>query len=211
MGANRGCVGLMVGILVAVLAVAAVAQELALGRIKGTIRDTSGAVIAGATVVLRHEATGVETKTLSNNDGDYAFESLPIGSYALTVSTSGFRTAIRTGLRVISGETTTTDVDLTVGATTQTVQVTAETPVLNTTENTVGTTRLSEEVSELPFAMSGTRGRDATQSNQVVSTLPDITNIVSVKEGTCSERSVLLTNSLHPWRDVFGVQGRPTV
>src|SRR5579864_3258173 len=75
-------------------------QELGLGRIKGIVQDPSGAVIAGASVAIRHESTGVETKTTSNGAGEYAFESVPIGSYTLTVSVNGFRTEVRTGVRV---------------------------------------------------------------------------------------------------------------
>ena len=91
------------------------AQELGVGRIKGIVGDPSGAVIVvGDSVPIRHELTGVETNVTSNSAGEYAFGSLPISSYSLTVSFSGFRTEVRTGVRVVSGETRTIDDELTV-------------------------------------------------------------------------------------------------
>src|SRR5712692_3632354 len=78
-------------------------QELAVGRIKGIVRDPSGAIVVGASVVALHESTGVQMKSVTNGAGEYSFESLKIGSYAITVSMSGFSTAVRNGVRIVSG------------------------------------------------------------------------------------------------------------
>jgi hypothetical protein len=63
------------------------------GEILGTVRDPSGAIVSGASVVLRSGETNVERKTLTNDEGMYAFAGLRIGSYTLKVEHSGFKPA----------------------------------------------------------------------------------------------------------------------
>ena len=112
------------------------AQQAGVGTIKGIVRDPSKAVIVGASMVALRESTTVETKGTSNGAGEYALGSLPIGSYTLTVSSSGFRTAVGTEVRVVSGETRTIDDELTVG---QVAPV--ETPRQAVSTPTVGTVK----------------------------------------------------------------------
>src|ERR1039457_60074 len=102
------------------------------GIISGTVRDPSGAVIAGAAMVARELATNVETKTVSNGDGAYVFERMPTGTYNVTATRQGFKTTVMTGVRVIEGATQSLDFNLVVWIVVQTVAVTATPPVIDT-------------------------------------------------------------------------------
>src|SRR3979411_1064020 len=70
------------------------------GTVLGTVTDPSGAVVAGATVKVRNVATGLERTTSTSADGSYAVPELPIGAYSVTVSLTGFQTAVTTDVEV---------------------------------------------------------------------------------------------------------------
>src|SRR5882762_11712471 len=75
------------------------------GTILGTVTDPSGAVVAGATVKVRNVATGLERTTATSADGSYNVPELPIGTYTVTITQSGFQTAVTTGVVVdVAGE-----------------------------------------------------------------------------------------------------------
>src|SRR5579859_4472341 len=67
------------------------------GSVSGTVRDVSGAVVPGASVVLRNEASGTELKTTSDASGVYAINYVPVATYTLTVSSQGFKKSVQTG------------------------------------------------------------------------------------------------------------------
>ena len=70
------------------------------GTILGTVTDPSGAVVAGATIKIRNVATGLERTTVTSADGSYAVSELPIGSYSVTVTQTGFQTAVTNDVEV---------------------------------------------------------------------------------------------------------------
>ena len=78
-------------LILMVLASAGIAQNIS-GVINGTVKDPAGAVVAGADVTLRNQATGVAQTTKSNEAGLFVFSSVLPGTYTLEVSTAGFRT-----------------------------------------------------------------------------------------------------------------------
>src|SRR5207302_6749980 len=70
------------------------------GTILGTVTDPSGAVVAGAKVTVKNTGTGLERATETSGDGSYSIPELPIGTYNVTVSQSGFQTFVTTGVTV---------------------------------------------------------------------------------------------------------------
>src|SRR5215472_16842658 len=70
------------------------------GTILGTITDPSGAVVAGAKVTVKNTGTGLERTTETSGDGSYSVPELPIGSYNVTVSQTGFQTFVASGVTV---------------------------------------------------------------------------------------------------------------
>src|SRR5258706_6263530 len=145
--------------------------QLKTGKIRGTVLDPSGAAVPNAAVVVRHVATGVETEIKSSSTGDYLFPALEIGDYTLKASLQGFKTAERTGLRVVSGESLSVDIQLTVGELSDTVEVSAEVAAVDFSKTSAGSTQLSETISNLPIQVAG----NARRSLDFLSTLPGVT------------------------------------
>jgi hypothetical protein len=115
--------------LLGMLLVAGVAygQEFR-GRIQGLVTDQSGAVIPGASVVLRNDQTAVDISRVTNAEGRYLFDYVDPGTYSLTVELAGFRSAVQKNIVVQQRGDVTVDMKLAVGALSETVTVT-ETPV----------------------------------------------------------------------------------
>ncbi|MGH9689223.1 MAG: carboxypeptidase-like regulatory domain-containing protein, partial [Candidatus Acidiferrales bacterium] len=93
------------------------------GRISGTVRDATGAVIPGALVTLRNEASGTVLRTTADVSGLYDFNYIPAATYTLRVSTKGFKAYVLTGIHVAPGAVLEENAALHVGTQTQTVQV----------------------------------------------------------------------------------------
>lgn len=89
--------------------------QIDMGGVTGTIKDPSGAVVAGAQLTLTNGATGVTQKLRSSSGGSYVFEAVPIGSYTLKVEASGFKTYQATGIQVHVQNVVTVDFSLEVG------------------------------------------------------------------------------------------------
>jgi hypothetical protein len=117
-----------------------VSAQRTTGELLGVVRDPSGAVLPGVTVSVRGaNIAGAQTTTTSES-GSYRLGNLPPGTYELTFELSGFRTIVLQGLRINVGAALEQNVGLEIGQVAETVSVTAETPVVDTTSNEVGTT-----------------------------------------------------------------------
>ena len=121
------------------------------GSIHGTVTDQGGAVVSGAQVVLLNQATGVTQRTASSSGGLYAFISLNPGIYQVTVSQTGFVTVTRDKLTVNVDEVTEANISLHVGATTESVTVTAGTELVEPSNSTVGLLIPSEAIDRVPL------------------------------------------------------------
>src|SRR5436190_5564052 len=147
-----------VGMILAVVVLAAnvlVAQTFR-GTILGTVTDASGAVVSGAQVTARNVNTGLERTTQTSSDGSYSVPELPIGTYSVTVSQSGFQTSATTGVIVdVAGERR-VDVSLKPGQVAERIEVSGESlPQVETTTNDLGGVLTSQTVENLPI-----NGRD---------------------------------------------------
>ncbi len=112
------------------------AQEI-LGAITGTVKDNSGAVVADVAVKARNAATNEETTHQTDANGSYSFLNMPVGTYVVSFSKTGFQTETHTQIVVNGNRTTTVEGALQIGAVTTTVEVTA-TPLMNQTDTTNG-------------------------------------------------------------------------
>ena len=102
------------------------------GSITGTITDSSGAVVTGAAVEVRNTETGVAFSSSSTNTGNYTVPNLPIGTYDLTIKSSGFKTYTHAGLTIGARQVVREDAALEVGSIADSVTVTAEASLLKT-------------------------------------------------------------------------------
>ncbi len=122
------------------------------GTIRGAVTDSSGAVIPNATVTATNAATGVKTATVTNHDGLYNIQFLPIGSYTITVTSAGFDTATIGPFALEIDQIAKFNVSLKIGSTSETLQVSAEdSPLLQTENSTLGATINSQTLSTLPL------------------------------------------------------------
>ena len=128
------------------------AQVSITGAINGTVTDVTKAVVPGANVKLKDEGTNVEKNTVTNDAGAFAFRDLSVGSYQITVTLTGFRTAVYNKVLVESGRTTDLRIELTVGGLEQNVTVEGTAPVLEMTSTVISNTLSNKDVQELPLA-----------------------------------------------------------
>jgi hypothetical protein len=117
----------------------------------GVVTDKSGASISDATVTLSSTDQGFQRDTKTNKAGEYEFLSLPPGTYVLTVEMTGFRKFEQPNLQLLVNSPTTTNVMLEIGSSTQTVEVTVQAQVLNTTDASLGNAFSETQVKELPL------------------------------------------------------------
>lgn len=108
------------------------------GTINGRVLDAQGAAIPGATVTVVNPATGFTRSTVSDAEGAYRLSALNIGRYDLTVELAGFTTVERQGVVVNVGQTLTIDVELNVASVAETITVTGQTPLIETSVSSVG-------------------------------------------------------------------------
>ena len=127
----------------------------ALGTITGTVADPSGAVVGNASVEVRNTATGQVVKSVSTATGNYTLPQLPVGSYDLTVTVTGFKTYKRSGLDLAATQIMRIDVPLEVGSQTESVTVTAEASLLKTESGDLTHNVTNTEMNDLPIMSVG--------------------------------------------------------
>ncbi len=120
-------------------------------RISGTVIDSTGAVVRGAKVTAKNEATGVTYTQNTTEAGLYAFPGLTVGSYTITVELSGFKTANRTGVVIEVNTPVTADMTLEVGQTTDIVNVEGGYERLQTSNATIGNVVPQKAIESLPL------------------------------------------------------------
>ena len=129
------------------------------GSIRGTVTDSSGAIVPGAKVVATNTATGVPSETKTNGAGEYSIRYLQVGSYKVTVEQSGFQTANYGPFNLEIDQTAKIDIHLTVGEASTTVNVSESVqPILNTESATLGETFTENTINSVPL-----NGRDFSQ------------------------------------------------
>src|SRR5713226_2221912 len=139
------------------------------GRILGRVADPSTAVLANAKVALVNEATGVSQETQTNGSGDYGFPQVSVGTYRLEVDLSGFKKSVQRGVVVDLNQVITLNVILQIGETKETVEVTSEAPLVDTTSTQLGAVMDQRQVSTLPL-----NARDTYQLLQLQPGVPGV-------------------------------------
>lgn len=121
------------------------------GDISGEVRDSSGAVIAGAQVTITNTSTGAVRGVRTNENGLYAFPSLAPGSYNVRAEKSGFKTANATNFQLQVQQSARLDMEMQVGQVSESIEVSAAAAVLSTENATVGTVIENKRIVELPL------------------------------------------------------------
>src|SRR4051812_19557996 len=131
-------------------AVGALAQQTS-GNITGRIVDQQGAAIPGATVTAKNADTGLTRSEISDAEGVYRLNALPVGAYDITAELQGFNAAPRKQIAVNVSQTITLDFTMSVAALAESVTVTGATPMVETTSSSVGAVVDLRRVESLPL------------------------------------------------------------
>ena len=121
-------------------------------QITGSVKDSSGAIIPGATVTARNVDTGLTRTAVTEGSGEYRLPSLPPGRYAVAVELSGFSTETRPDIVLIIDQTANLNFTLKPAAIAETVTVTGDSPIVDVTRSDVSTSVSTQQIQDLPVA-----------------------------------------------------------
>lgn len=121
------------------------------GSITGTVTDTTGAVVPGASVTVLNTDVGLTLKSTTNSRGEYTFSPLRIGHYSISVVAKGFEKTTQENLSVNVSQNLQANIQLKLGSETETVEVTSAPPLLQTEDASVGQVVTEQSVNDLPL------------------------------------------------------------
>ncbi len=152
-----------VALVVALLTAVPMPAQTSFGSITGLIRDSSGAVMPGVAITVTNDKTGTSRTATSDANGNYNVPSLLPAVYSVSAELKGFKKAVTTGATLEVNQTLRVDLTMEVGEVSQTVEVQAEAPLLQSESSTVGTVIENKQVVELPL-----NGRSFTELTYLV-------------------------------------------
>src|SRR3989475_3391155 len=123
----------------------------ATATILGVVKDTTGALIPGVSITVKHTETGLTRTAISSETGDYNVPLLPVGAYEITTTMPGFKQDVRRGIDLVVGQQAVIDLTLEVGAPEEKVIVTEEAPLVNTTLSSTSGLITEQQIKELPL------------------------------------------------------------
>ncbi len=169
------------------------------GSIRGTVTDPSGAAIANAAVTVTDNGTGLSRDTKTNESGIFVYPDLPIGTYTLKISASGFKTENRPDLTLLTGQVIDLPIAMAVGAQTQQITVTSETQQIETSISTVEQSVTQQQMRDLPL-----NGRNPLQLTTLTAgTVLTTTGTESGQE----DNTGLSVNGLRPTQNTYMLDG----
>lgn len=139
------------GVILFIVGATVVSAQLPTAAILGTVKDTSGASVAGATLTARNVDTNQTRTTVSDAAGAYRFAALPVGNYEVRAERTGFAAVVRSGLTLVVSQQAVVDFTLQLGAVSQTVEVVGAAPLVDTTSSALSSSVSPEQVSNLPL------------------------------------------------------------
>src|SRR3989441_2417365 len=119
--------------------------------IVGVVRDTSGALVPGVSITVKHVDSGLTRTVMTGENGGYTVPLLPVGPYEISTSMPGFKQDVRRGINLVVGQQAVIDLTLEVGANAEQVTVTEEAPLVNTTLSSTSGLISEEQIKELPL------------------------------------------------------------
>jgi hypothetical protein len=120
--------------------------------LSGTVVDSGGGVIPGATVSAKNNATGQAFEVVSNESGVFSIPGISVGTYTVTVTLSGFKTAVMNDVRIVTATQTSVKAVLEIGALNETVEVSSRAELVQSQSATVSSTLVAEQLNEVPLS-----------------------------------------------------------
>src|SRR5258706_13331246 len=149
----RKCV--TIATLLAASALTAIAQSDC-GTLAGTINDSSGAVVSGVAIAATGVDTGTKYNTTSSSSGAYRIQDMKLGAYNVTATSTGFKTAERTGVVIQVNTVSALNITLARGDVKEAMTVFADAPAIQTESSDIGTVVGTRQIEELPLALAAT-------------------------------------------------------
>jgi hypothetical protein len=147
------------------------------GSITGKITDPQSAVVPGASITILNVLTGVSNKIITNQTGYYEANFLDPGSYSVTVEAPGFKSLVRSGIAVETGDRLSVDLRLEIGASNQSVQVSGDAPLLDTTSAGGDRVLDNREIAQLPYTTMNPFSLQALTPGVVFTGAPGIARV----------------------------------
>jgi hypothetical protein len=166
------------------------------GRIVGTVTDPNKAVVPNASVTVTNKATNQTLSVKTNTTGDYVITPLEPGLYSVRVAAAGFQTAVAESVEVLVGQSARADVELRIGQTSTSVEVTAAAPLLDSESGTLGHVINNTEIVNLP--LNGRSFYELARLTPGAALLPGGGNLLRIRANYWSGESI------------SGVRGRQT-
>ena len=132
------------------LSFSALASAQSTASISGVVKDSAGGIVPGVSVVIKNDTTGVAQDAVTDADGRYTASALGAGSYTITASLAGFKTAVAKAVRVAPGQPVSIPLTLEVGSLSETVTVSSSSELINTETATVTATLNSDQLTRMP-------------------------------------------------------------
>jgi Carboxypeptidase regulatory-like domain len=151
---RRGRSGRLVGLIVAgglALQPLSLFAQAVTGTILGTVTDTTGGVMPGVTVTLKHEGTGLTRTVVTDSAGEFTVPGIPTGKYTLAAELSGFKTMSLSNIDVGVDQRVRINVKLEIGAVSENVTITGSSPLVQIASSELGTTVSEEQIKTLPL------------------------------------------------------------
>jgi hypothetical protein len=161
-------------LLLLILSVGVAVAQVATGTIVGVVKDSTGGVVADAAVTITHVATGQVRLVHTNDQGEFNSQFMPLGTYSISVSATGFQTRVQSGITLQVDQTANLTIELQVGSVNQTVEVTSEAPLVDTTTSSLGQVIDNHEVLSMPL-----NGRNPFQLGLLVGNTAPVTGVAT--------------------------------
>jgi hypothetical protein len=172
------------------------------GGVTGTVTDSTGAIVAGATVKLVNEATGLSSAGVSTSTGAYAFNAVRPGSYTLQVEAPGFQTTVDKKVQIHIQQTQTIDIRLATGAVTQQVTVTGAAPLLQAENGAVGQTITGQVINSMPL-----KSRDWASLAQLSAGVVTAPKGQPSSDSGTTDSAFFSVNGVNLWQNDFRLNG----
>ena len=193
------CFAAILVLTLSLLCAAGANAQSTYGTLLGTVKDTSGALVAGAAVTVTESTTNISKTVTTDDRGDYQLPNLLAGTYDVTVTATGFKQFLRRGVPLDPRAEVRVDASLQVGETHTTVEVTGSAPVIATETATVDDVAKGKEISQLPINYRA----NSTSPFSAITTIPG----VQVDSGGALGSASFSVSGNHPSQNEVSVDG----